>query len=214
MRRTATACVRDFPVPGERLCGLTWLNDLLWYSDAGLDQILALDPATGQIVKTMECPMVRTDLAALDGRLLQVAGPDKAVRLIDPESGETLDEFPNPRPGDELCGLEVGGSGIWMGYRDPPILDLRSPTNFALLQSIPVAENVAGVTIVGGYVAFANYSGGRINILDPEKGQIVERVDVEGNPTGLSWHDRCLWYCDYTNVRLRALNLPSVVAGE
>jgi glutamine cyclotransferase len=212
--RTVTTCVRDIPVPGERLCGLAWLNGLLWYSDASLEQILALDPETGQIRKRIACPAVRTDLAVMDGRLLQIAGPAKSLRLIDPESGEMLDEFPNPRPGGELCGVEVSDAGIWMGYRDPPIVDLRHPRDFSLLQSIRVQENVAGLTLVGPYVVFANHPERRINVLDPATHQIVRRLNVEGNPTGLTAHGQCLWYCDYSNVRVRALDVAGIFAGE
>ena len=40
--------VREIVVPGQRLCGLTWMDGLLWFSDAGLEQILAIDPESGR----------------------------------------------------------------------------------------------------------------------------------------------------------------------
>lgn len=164
---SSTASVGDIPVPGERLCGLTWMQQHLWFSDAGLEQILAVAPQTGQIVKRIACPGVRTDLANIDGRLLQIAGPAKSLRVIDPDTGQTVTEFPNPRPGAELCGLDVATEGVWMGYRDPQLIDLRRRSDFSLISSIQVEEAVAGLTVFGRFVAFANYSNARISVLDP-----------------------------------------------
>lgn len=208
----STASLGDIPVPGERLCGLTWMQQHLWFSDAGLEQILAVAPETGQIVKRIACPGVRTDLANIDGRLLQIVGPAKNLRVIDPDTGQTVTEFPNPRPGAELCGLDVATEGVWMGYSDPQLIDLRRRSDFSLISSIQVEEAVAGLTVFGRFVAFANYSNAQISVLDPSLKQIVARINVTGNPTGLSSDGVRLWYCDYTNVCLRAVVLPGIAA--
>jgi glutamine cyclotransferase len=204
----------EIPVPGGQLCGLTWRDRLLWFSDAELDQIVGMDPKTGRVVRHIECPEVRTGLTAVDGNLLQVAGLKRVLRLIDFKSGETIREFPNPRDGIELCDIEATASGIWLGYEDPPMLDFRSPQTFELIDSIPVAEPVAGVTVVGECVAYSSYTTAHLHLIDPRKKRVLATIDVSGNPTGLTWDGRLLWYCDYTNVTLRAIKSPMDMASN
>ena len=50
-------------------------------------------------------------------------------------------------------------------------------------------------------------SGARINLLDMDTGRTMS-IPVEGNPTGLGWDGSRFWYCDYTNIRLRAIKFP------
>jgi hypothetical protein len=157
---------------------------------------------------------VRTGLTAADeGRhLVQVVGGDKRLRAIDPRTGETLAEYSNPRPRGELCGLQETSAGLWTGYSDPPVIDLRRLSDLGPLASFPVTENVADLTVVGDLVVFANHPDGRLNLLDPSVGRIVDVIPVSGNPTGLTWDGRRLWYCDYPTSHLRAveLSLPVV----
>lgn len=203
-----------FRVAGGRLCGLTVLDGLLWYSDAALQQILAVDPATGARVRAIPCPGVRTGLTQVDGYLVQVAGPARALRVLDPRTGRVLAEHRTPRPRGELCGIEAAEGVLWLGYRDPAVLDLHALPGMELLDSIPVAEDVAGLTVAGPYVAYANFPRAQVVVLDPAARREVRRVGVEGSPTGLAWDGRRFWYCDYANLRLRPLEVPGVAAAR
>jgi len=198
------------PVQGERLCGLAWLDGLLWYSDAGLEAILAVDPATAAVVTRLACPGVRTGLTAADGgsRLLQVVGADCRLAVLDPFTGRLLDEYPNPRPGAVLCGLHDTPGGTWMSFRGPAVIELRRHDHAAIL-SIAVAEDVADVTVAGGAVVFANHLAGRLSVLDPESGRVERRIPVVGNPTGLTWDGDRLWYCDYGTGHLRSVEVDA-----
>jgi hypothetical protein len=202
---SAALCVRDIAVAGQRLCGLTWVDGVLWFSDAGLEQILAVDPESGRIVRTIACPEVRTDLTHVDNRLVQIAGPAKDLRVIDVRSARVEAVRRNPRPGAELCGLEVEGDLVWMGFRDPALIDCRRWSDLSLIASVPVEQPVAGLTVAGGRIAFACYPLGTINVCEIGTGNVVSQFRVAGNPTGLTWDGERFWYCDYTNVRLRAV---------
>lgn len=94
--------VRDIPVRALKLCGLTWSGEFLWFSEAVSNSIMALDPATGKVEHRLPCAGVRTDLTTLSGNLVQVVGDHRALRVIAPDSGDTLMELPNPRPGNVL----------------------------------------------------------------------------------------------------------------
>jgi hypothetical protein len=199
------------PVDGSHLCGLAWLGGLLWYSDAGLEELIAVDPDTGAVASRLPCPGVRTGLTAAAGgtRLVQVVGPDKRLRAIEPQAGEVLEEYPNPRPGGELCGLHDTSDGLWTGYQRPPVLDLRRHVDHEPIVSIPVEEDVADVTVAGERVVFANHRDGRLNVVHPGLARIVTVIPVAGHPTGLTWDDTRLWYCDYGAGRLRAVEVDA-----
>ena len=203
------------PVPGRQLCGLAWLDGLLWFSDAVLDEIMAVDPDTGAVEHRVPCPDVRTGLtAAAGGRsLIQVVGPDKRLRTLDPRTGAVLAEHPNPRSGGELCGLHETPAGLWTGYKDPPVVELRRPPEPEPVASFPVDTDVADLTVARELVVFADHPGMRLHVLDPRAGRIVETIPVAGAPTGLTWDGHRLWYCDYDSRQLRAVEPGLAGAG-
>lgn len=205
---TDTLLRYDYEVPGEHLCGLTCLNGFVWFSDARLEQILALDPNTGKIIRRLSCPGVRTGLTNVDGRLWQVAGASRALCVINPINGRCEGQMPNPREQGELCGIETCGDSIWLGYRDPHLLDLRDRTSFALLQSIALEFPVAGVTAAPPYVAYAVFEKSKIYVLYPQTERPASILDVPGQPTGLGFDGSLFWYCDYRGHRVRALESP------
>jgi hypothetical protein len=207
----AACSVRDIPVAGQRLCGLTWMGQVLWFSDAAFEQIFAVDPHSGLVVHKIDCPGVRTGLTTVGGNLLQVVGRERRLRTVDPDTGKTVDEVANPRREGELCGLEASPAGLWMGYRSKPGLELRSMNDLRLLDSIPMHDDVAGVTVTDRFVAAASHSRALISLVDPARKKVAVAIGVNGNPTGITWDGRRIWYCDYTTVQLRAIEVPGIV---
>lgn len=202
--------VRDIPVRALKLCGLTWSGEFLWFSEAVSNQIMALDPVTGSVERRIPCPGVRTDLTTLAGNLVQVVGDARDLRVIDPASGDTVLEMPNPRPGHVLCGLEATKDGIWLGYEDLRVLDLRSAQNGELIDTIPIPRPVAGLTVSDRFLVYAEHQAGTINLIDVALRRQVASYDVAGNPTGITWDGSRIWYCDYTTLQLRAIEVPGI----
>lgn len=200
--------VRDLPVNALKLCGLTWTGQFLWFSEGFTGRISAIDPHSGQVVHEITCDDIRTDLTTVRGALLQVVGEECRLRLLDPGTGAVLDEMPNPRPGYTVSGIEAGRDGIWLGYDDLGVLDLRSSDNFELLDCIPVHSRIAGVTVSDGYVAYADHHRSRITLRDVRGHHERVSVSVWGRPTGLTWDGRLHWYCDHATLQLRAVELP------
>ncbi|WP_225732147.1 MULTISPECIES: hypothetical protein [unclassified Nocardia] len=202
--------VRDISVHALKLCGLTWSGDLLWFSEGVLNQIIAVDPASGAVQHQIPCERIRSDLTTLGGQLVQVAGEDHALRVIDPATGDTVTELPNPRPGAVLSGLEATKHGVWLGYADRRSIDLRTTDGLRLVDAIPVRVAPAGVTVSDNYLVYADYRGGMINLVDLASRREVASYDVAGNPTGLTWDGSRIWYCDHTTLQLRAIAVPGV----
>lgn len=209
----AAGTVRDIPVRALKLCGLTWNGEYLWYSEAVQNQIAALDPGSGEIAHRIPCPGVRTDLTTLGGNLVQVAGDDRALRVVSPESGEIVCEFANPRPGSVLCGLEATRHGVWLGYEDLKVIDLRDADDLKLITSAHVRYSVAGVTMSDDYLAYSDYRAGTINLVELGSLREVASVSVHGSPTGITWDGRRLWYCDYATLQVRAIEVPGIASA-
>lgn len=204
--------VRDIPVRALKPSGLTWFGQLLWFSEAVSQQVIALDPFTEKIEHRIPCPEVRTDLTTVGGRLVQVVGERMALLYLDPTTGETVDEKPNPRPGHLLCGLEATSQGIWFGYADLRIADLRGTDDLRLLDTVHLTRRVAGLTASEHYVAYSNRQAGLINLIDVEQGREVASYDVAGNPTGITWDGSHIWYCDYATLQMRAIEVLGISA--
>ena len=210
----STSSLVEIQISGKHLCGLTAQGRLLWFSDAVLEEIIGIDSETGQVVRRIKCPEVRTGLTMLNGNLLQVVGSKRGLRLIDPNTEKIVQAFPNPRPGLELCGIEAVSTGVWLGYSDPPMLEFRDLQGFDLIKRISVLEPVAGVTAVDRNVAYSSFKTANIHLIDPATPQVVTTIGVKGNPTGLAWDGQRFWYCDYTNLCLRSVELhPDVALG-
>ncbi len=202
--------IRDLPVRALKLCGMTWTGEFLWFSESFTGRIMAIDPISGEIAHQVACADIQTDLTTIGGHLLQVVGEGYDLRLLDPESGKTLGELPNPRPGHRLTGLEACRDGIWLGYQDLGLLDLRNPLDFRLLDSMPIQRPVTGVTVSDGFVVYADHYGSRITLIDPLERRELVSVSVYGNPTGITWDGSLIWYCDHATLQLRAVELPGV----
>ena len=200
--------VRDLPVRALDLCGITWTGEFLWFSEAFTGRIRAIDSRTGELAGEIPCPGITADLTTVDGCLLQVVGEQRDLRMLDPGTGRVVADFGNPRPGHALTGLEACRDGLWLGYADLRVLDLRDPRDFRLLDCVPVRRPVAGVTVSNGYVVYADHRGAMITLMNAGERREQVSVRVWGNPTGLTWDGSLIWYCDDATLQLRAVELP------
>jgi hypothetical protein len=209
----AVGTVRDIPVRALKLCGMTWFGEFLCFSEAVSEQIIMVDPATGEVEHSIPCAGVRTDLTTTNGLLLQVAGDKRSVRVVDPGNGAEIGEIPNPRPGHALRGLEANRRGLWFGYDDLRLVELRDPRELTLIDVFQVRNGIAGLTASDRYLIYADQENGTVNAFDLEARREIASYSVAGNPTGLAWDGRLIWYCDFTTLQLRAVELPGLVRG-
>jgi hypothetical protein len=184
------------------------MDGLLWFSDGALERISGVEPDSGDVVRVVPCPGVTTGLTSLYGNLVQVIGAERTLRVINVDTGDAVDELPNPRPGSDLCGIEAGPEGIWLGYEDLRLLDFRDVADLRLLNSIEVSGRVAGVTIANGCPIYADYHAATVTRVDPIRNVEGPPMTVAGRPTGLTFDDTRLWYCDYSRSQLHAVRIP------
>ena len=205
--------VRDLPVRALDLCGVTWSGEYLYFAEIFSKQIGAIDPVSGEIVQRIPCQEVAGDLTTLRGALLQVVGEERNLRLLDPATGGEIDEWPNPRPGHAISGLEACRDGVWIGYEDLGIVELRELDGFRLLDCIDVGHEVTGVTVSDGFLVHTDRDASRVRLTDLNSRRPRYPVMVWGKPRAITWDGRLFWYCDHATLQLRAIELPGITTS-
>jgi outer membrane protein assembly factor BamB len=209
----SAATVASLPAPGEYLCGLTWDGVHLWHSDQGARKIFALDRATGSVVREFRCGYVRADLAYDGSVLCQVGGRPKRLVLVDRRTGAIIGRREVLPASGRLTGIELGTEGLWLCLRAPTVVQLRDYPAMTVRVEYPVrGGGPAGLTYANGVVVYGEYEAGRLHAIDAATGAHLASARVVGRPTGLTWDGERLWYSDFPNRRLRAINLGDVLA--
>lgn len=175
--KTRTAeIVREYgPFPGaDKVHGVTHDGSRVWAATtAGL---LAFDPKSGEVVRTIERP---SDAGtAFDGKhLWQIA--EARIDKIDPATGDVLASIPAPGHGGD-SGLAWAEGSLWVGqYRDRKIHRI-DPETGAVLRTIESNRFVTGVTWVDGELWHGTWEGDDSDIrrIDSDSGAVLERLEM------------------------------------
>lgn len=94
--------------------GLTWAEGSLWVGNYRGRKIHQIDPATGEIKRTIESNRFVTGVTWVDGELWHATweGDDSELRRIHPQSGEVLEQLQMPT-GMNISGLESDGADLF-----------------------------------------------------------------------------------------------------
>src|SRR3984885_10587822 len=180
MKRSTAEIVREYgPFAGvERVNGVTYDGQQVWFASG--DKLHALDPASGQTLRSIE--VAAHAGTAFDGEHLFQLAEDR-IQKIDPQSGRVLATIPAPGGGAD-SGLAWAEGSLWVGqYRDRKIHRI-DPQTGAILSTIESNRFVTGVTWVEGELWHATWEGEGSDLRrgDPRTGEVHERLDM---PTGV-----------------------------
>jgi glutamine cyclotransferase len=176
MKRHAAEILREYgPFPGvDHVHGLTYDGRQVWFA-AG-DSLKAMDPATGETVRSLALPAHAG--TAFDGRhLFQIA--ENRIQKIDPESGRVLATIPAPGGGRD-SGLAWAEGTLWVGqYRDRKIHQI-DPETGAILRTLETNRFVTGVSWADGELWHGTWEGERSELrrLDAETGAVLESLEL------------------------------------
>ena len=176
MSRSAAEIVREYgPFPDvERVHGVSYDGRYVWFA-AG-DRMHALDPASGEIVRSID--VAAQAGTAFDGRhLFQLAGG--RIQKVDPETGRVVATIPAPGGGGD-SGLAWAEGTLWVGqYRDRKIHQV-DPQTGAILRTIESKRFVTGVTWVDGELWHGTNENGTSDLrrLDPRTGEVLETIEM------------------------------------
>jgi len=176
MSRSTAEIVREYgPFAGvDNVHGVTYDGRHVWFA-AG-DRLNAIDPASGQVVRSIDVPGDAG--TAFDGRhLFQLVG--ESIQKIDPQTGDVLATIPAP-DGNGASGLTWAEGTLWVGkYRDRKIHQV-DPQTGAILRTIESNRFVTGVTWIDGELWHGTWEGDESELrrVDPRTGEVLERLEM------------------------------------
>lgn len=175
--------VREYgPFAGcDAVHGVTHDGRQVWVATGG--QLLAFDPQTGAIARSLDCTCSAG--TAFDGtHLYQLA--EQRIDKIDPATGAVLASIPAPGHGMD-SGLAWAEGSLWVGqYRERKIHQI-DPQSGAVIRSIESDRFVTGVTWVDNELCHGTWEDGASDIrrIDPSSGAVLERLEMPAG-TGVS----------------------------
>ena len=174
MTRSTAEIIREYDTGAEQVGGVTYDGRHVWF--AGGDRLRALDPATGETVRSID--VAAHAGTAFDGRhLFQIA--EDRIHKIDPETGRVLATIPAPGGGGD-SGLAWAEGTLWVGhYRERKIYQI-DPETGATLRTIESNRFVTGVTWVDGELWHGTWEGDDSDLrrIDPRTGEVLESLDM------------------------------------
>jgi hypothetical protein len=107
--------IGSIPAPGQgRDSGLAWAEGSLWVGEYRSRKIHRIDPATGQIQRTIESDRFVTGVTWVEGELWHATWEDdrSELRRVDAETGRVLERL-ELTPGVTVSGLESNGADLF-----------------------------------------------------------------------------------------------------
>jgi len=183
MKHSPADIIREYgPFPGvDRVHGVTYDGQLVWF--ASDNRLNALDPETGEIVRTVD---VAADAGtAFDGKhLYQIAAG--SIHKIELATGRLLQTIPAPGPGDD-SGLAWAEGFLWVGQYSARKIHQIDPETGKILRTIESNRMVTGVTWTQGELWHGTWEDGSSDVrrLDPKTGEVLATIDMPSD-TGVS----------------------------
>jgi glutamine cyclotransferase len=176
MNRSAAKIVREYgPFPAvDSVHGVTYDGQQVWFA-AG-DKLIAFDPASGQMLRSIE--VLAYAGTAFDGQhLFQIA--EGRIQKIDPKSGRVLATIPAPGGGDH-SGLAWAEGTLWVGQHHDRKIHQVDPQTGAILRTIESNRFVTGITWIGGELKHGTWEGDESDLrrVDPRTGEVLERLEM------------------------------------
>ena len=201
--------VREYgPFAGaEKINGVSHDGHRVWAA-AG-SKLIAIDPASGQLARTLEC--AGDAGTAFDGtHLYQIA--ETRIDKIDPNTGDVVASIPAPGSGSD-SGLAWAEGSLWVGqYRDRRIHQI-DPATGAIRRTIESNRFVTGVTWVDGELWHGTWEGDESEIrrINPQSGAVLERLEMPRGTavSGMESDGADLFYCGGgSSGKIRAVKRP------
>lgn len=183
MKAANAEVIREYgPFPGiTHVHGVSYDGSRVWFATG--EQVQALDPESGQIVRSID---VQGDAGtAFDGRhLFQIA--ESRIQKIDPATSRVLATIPAPGGGSD-SGLAWAEGSLWVGQYQQRKIHQIDPETGAVLRTIDSNRFVTGVTWVDGELWHGTWEEDQSDLrrIDPHSGAVLERLEMPAG-TGVS----------------------------
>ena len=166
------------PLRLHELDGSLWVTTI---RDGGLTE---LDPAAGIVVRTVTLGEQPEGLTSLDGHLFVVLQEGAALVEVDPADGSLVRRYD---VGGEPRMVAAGGGALYVGdFAGGRVVRVQPGAGEQVRRSKPVCAGVQDLLVLHGTVWAACMTDNRVIGLDPQTLSVTDRIDVEGDPDGLT----------------------------
>jgi glutamine cyclotransferase len=176
MRRSTAEIIREYgPFPGvEQVGGVTYDGRNVWFASG--DRLNAVDPASGEIQRSIEAPADAG--TAFDGQHFYQLAADR-IQKIDAKTGRVLATIPAPGGGGD-SGLAWAEGTLWVGHHRSRKIHQIDPETGKILRTIESNRFVTGVTWVDGELWHGTWEGDESDVrrIDPRTGEVLERLEM------------------------------------
>jgi len=209
MKRQPAEILREYgPFPGvEAVHGVTYDGKSVWFASG--EALHALDPATGQTLRTLD--VTANAGTAFDGKhLYQIA--ERQIQKIDPQTGEVVATIPAPGDGND-SGMAWAEGTLWVGQWQARKIHQVDPQTGRVLRTIESNRFVTGVTWVDGELWHGTWESeeSELRRVDPASGEVLERLEMPAGVgvSGLESDGADQFFCGGgTSGKLRAVRRP------
>ena len=207
MNRSAAEIVREYGLfqGVQHVHGVTFDGQYIWF--ASNDKLNVLDPASGNIVHSIDVPADAG--TAFDGQhLFQIAGD--RIQKIDRKTGRVLATISAP-DGDHCSGLAWAEGKLWVGQGHK--IHQIDPQTGAILRTIESNRFVTGVSWIEGQLWHGTWEGDESDLrrVDPQTGQVLESLQMPAGVgvSGLESNGGDQFFCGGgSSGKLRAVRRP------
>ena len=212
MKRAAAEILREYgPFPGvERVNGVTYDGENVWFASG--DKLNALDPHSGEIVRTID--VASHAGTAFDGEYLYQIAEDR-IHKVDPKVGKVVATIPAPGNGGD-SGMAWAEGSLWVGeYRAHKIHQI-DPETGKVIRTIESKRVVTGVTWVDGELWHATWEGeeGDLVRVDPDTGDVLQELAMPSGVSGLESGGGCFFCGGGSSGKIKAARRPEHVGGK
>lgn len=209
-KNAAAEILREYgPFPGvEHVAGVTYDGRHVWFASG--DKLNALDPDSGEIVRTLD--VAAHAGTAFDGKHLFPIAEDR-IQKVDPETGKVLSTIPAPAGGGD-SGLAWAEGSLWVGHYEGRQIHQIDPETGRVLRRIESKRFVTGVTWIDGELWHGTWESEESDIrrIDAQSGEVLEIVSMpEGTGvSGLETNGRDTYFCGGgRSGKVRAVRRPA-----
>lgn len=210
MKASTAEIIREYgPFDGvTHVHGVSYDGRQVWFATG--DQVQAMDPDSGEIVRAIDVPGHAG--TAFDGRhLFQIA--EDRIQKIDPATSRVLATIPAPGGGGD-SGLAWAEGSLWVGQYQARKIHQVDPETGKVLRTIASNRFVTGVTWVDGELWHGTWEEDRSELrrIDSASGAVLERLEMPPGTgvSGLESDGGERFFCGGgASGRLRAVRRPA-----
>jgi outer membrane protein assembly factor BamB len=187
---------------GGGVVGLVSAPSGLWGLDQGSNEVVQLDPTSGDVLGRVRVEPPLAGIAAEGDRIWTVSGRETLIR-IDPRSHRIVDRIVIERFEPE--GITIDGPTLWVSSSFEGALVRVDTRTGKVRDRIPTDGPLFGGIVLGGSY-WATGNDGTLYRLDAESGQELERRELLG--FGPIPADGNLWTVDFLSDAVYRLEDP------